>query len=105
MYALFNVGGQELKCKLNTRNTIALEKKLGENPLNVFMAVNDGKIPTLEVMAMIIHQSLQAMEHGYTLEKVYDLLDIYFEDGKTIIDLMPLLMEIFTVSGFFKKAE
>ena len=82
-----------------------LEKRIGCNPLDIFMSIEEGKLPTITVMAEVIHSSLQALEHGYTLPAVYKLLDEYFEQGGTVVDLMPIMLEIFKVSGFFKVAE
>lgn len=104
MFYTWTIGNKELKLKLNTQSLIMLEKKIGCNPLDIFMAVEEGKLPTITVMAEILHASLQAMEHGYNLMMVYNLLDEYFAEGGTIVELMPIIIEIFKVSGFFKIA-
>lgn len=56
MYVDFNAGNKAYKLRLNTRNTVALEKQLGCNPLAIF---GDGEsIPTITVMVTILHASL-----------------------------------------------
>lgn len=98
---VINIAGQELKCRLNTQNTIAIEKKLGGR--NVLKVIMDEQIPSVEVVLHILHASLQALEHGYTMDKVYQLYDEYVEEGKTYTDLVPELMSVLEVSGFFKR--
>lgn len=98
---VIEMAGQELKCRLNTQNCIALEKKLGGK--NVLKVLMDEQIPSLDMVLNTLHASLQAFEHGYTLQKVYDLYDEYVEDGKTYTDLIPELIDVLEVSGFFKR--
>lgn len=100
-YYVVNIGDKELKCRLNTQNIITLEKKLGGK--NVLKVLMDDQIPSLDMVMSTLHASLQALEHGYTLEKVYALYDEYVEEGKTYMDLVPELINVLEVSGFFKK--
>ena len=94
----FKAGNNEYKLRLNTRNTVALEKQLGCNPIMIFGA--DGEtIPTVSAMVVILHQSLQTYEHGITLEKAYDIFDQYLEDGNTAVDFVKVIMEIYKASG------
>ena len=98
MYYDFKAGNREYKLRLNTRNTVALEKQLGCNPIMIFGA--DGEtIPTVSTMVTILHQSLQAYEHGITLDKAYDIFDQYLEDGNTAVDFVKVIMEIYKASG------
>lgn len=100
-YHVIAIGDKELKCRLRTQDITALEKKLdGQNILKVIM---DEQIPSLTVVLHTLHASLQALEHGYTMEEVYRLYDAYVEEGKTYTDLLPELMTVLEVSGFFKK--
>lgn len=98
---VITMAGKELKCRLNTQNCIALEKKLGGN--NVLKVLMDEQIPSLDMVLNTLHASLQAMEHGYTINKVYELYDEYIEDGNTYTDLIPELITVLEVSGFFKR--
>lgn len=102
MYYDFKAGNNEYKLRLNTRNTIALEKQLGCNPIMIFGA--DGEsIPTVSAMVVILHASLQAYEHGINLEKAYDIFDEYIADGNTAVDFVKVIMEIYKASGLVPK--
>ena len=102
MYYDFKAGNKEYKLRLNTRNIIELEKKLGCNPIMIFGA--DGEsIPTVSAMVVILHASLQAFEHGITLNDAYDIFDAYLVDGNTSIDFVKVIMEIYKVSGIVPK--
>lgn len=104
-YVNFNVGDKELKLRLDAKNTVALERVVGTNPLNELMKCAQGKLPTVEFAIATLHASLQKLEHGYTLNKVYDLYDEYIEDGNSLVDLIPILLDVFKVAGFLPKDE
>lgn len=96
-YYEFQAGSEEYKLRLSTRNSVALEKKLGCNPLMVFG--NGNTVPTIEQMVTILHASLQQNHHGVNMERAYDIFDAYLEDGKTITDFIYVIVEIYRVSG------
>lgn len=101
MYYDFTVGDKTYKLRLNTRNTVALEKTLGCNPLAIF-----GKgdtIPTVSAMVAILHASLQQYHHGITLNDTYDLFDKYLDEGNTSTDFIPVIVEVYKVSGIIKE--
>lgn len=100
LYFDFEAGNKAYKLRLNTRSTVALERALGCNPLGIF---GDGEtIPTVTQMVSILHASLQALEHGITLEKAYDIFDNYLEDGHTATDFIQVILEIYKVSGIIR---
>lgn len=103
LFTDFKVGEKELKLRLDSRGCVALEKKLGKSPLDIFMEAQNGSLPKLEGVIAILHASLQKYQHGYTEEKVYDLYDEYIEAGGSFIELIPVLLDVFKVSGFFKE--
>ena len=97
MYVDFSAGNKQYKLRLTTRAIVSLEKALGCNPLTIF-----GKgdtIPTITVMVNVLHASLQAYEHGITMEKAYDIFDSYLADGNTITDFIPVIFAIYKQSG------
>ena len=59
----------------------------------------EGKVPDLEVLITIFHASLQKFNHGMTMDNTYDLYDEFVDEGHNIMDLVPVLLEIFKVSG------
>ena len=97
MYYDFEAGNKSYKLRLSTRAIVALEKQLGSNPLAIF---GDGdRIPTITEMVNILHASLQQYNHGITLNDAYSVFDDYLADGHTMTEFIPLILEIYKVSG------
>lgn len=101
LYYDFKAGDKEYKLKLNTRSIVALEKNIECNPLMIFG--NGDKVPTLSVMVAVLHASLQQYHHGITLNDTYDIFDEYVADGNSITDFIPVILEIYKVSGLIKE--
>lgn len=99
----FEVGNNTYKLRLNTRNIVLLEKQLGSNPLNIFMANGQERIPTVTEMVAILHASLQQYNHGITLNDAYDIFDDYLAEGKASTDFIPVILEIYKASGIIPK--
>lgn len=100
LYYEFEAGNKAYKLRLNTRNTIALEKALGCNPLAIFG--NGDNIPTVTEMANILFAATQQFEHGITLNDAYDIFDAWLADGHAVTDFIPVILEIYKVSGIIK---
>lgn len=100
LYFDFEAGNKTYKLRLNTRNTILLEKTLGVNPISVF---GDGDtIPTVTTMVQILFASMQQYNHGITLNDAYDIFDEWLADGHTVTDFLPIIVEIYKASGIIK---
>lgn len=100
MYVDFSAGGKAYKLRLNTRNTVTLEKQLGCNPLAVF---GDGDtIPTITTMVQILYCSLLQLNHSVTLDDAYNIFDEYLADGNGATDFLAVIIDIFKVSGLIK---
>ena len=100
MYVDFRVKDKEYKLRLNTRNTVNLEKQLGCNPLAIF---GDGEdIPTVTTMVQVLYASLISYNHGLTLNDAYDIFDNYLSDGHTVTDFITVIIDIYKVSGIIK---
>ena len=54
------------------------------------------------VVLMILAAALQQFHHGYDLNKVYDLYDEFVEEGNTMIELIPVIIDVLSVSGYIK---
>lgn len=93
---------KELKLRIDTKNSIALEKRLGTNPLNVLMEAQNGRIPSFEALLLIFHASLQKFQHGISMEKVYDIYDAFVEEGHDMTEFMELMIGVLGVSGYMK---
>jgi hypothetical protein len=100
MYIDFTVGNKDYKLRLNTRNIVTLEKQLGGNPLSIFG--NGDTIPTITTMVTILHASLQQYEHGISLLDAYDIFDEWIAEGNAMTDFLPIILDIYKVSGIIK---
>ena len=101
MYIDFNAGNKTYKLRLNTRNTVALEKMLGCNPLSIFR--DDEEIPTITNMVNILYCSLLQLNHGISLNDAYDIFDEYIADGNTHSDFLMVIIDVFKISGLIPK--
>lgn len=99
-YIDFKAGNKEYKLRLNTRNTISLEKTLGCNPVAIFGSGDT--IPTITTMVRILHAALQAYEHGITLDDAYDIFDSWLDDGHVMTDFIAIIIDIYKASGIIK---
>ena len=105
MFATITIRDKEYKGRLTARSLVELEKKLGTSPINIFMEMSrkEGYFPELEMLITIFHASLQPLEHNVTLDKAYELYDAMVDEGKTMIDLLNFIVEVFQVSGLIPK--
>lgn len=103
MYVDFSAGGKDYKLRLNTRNIVSLEKALGMNPLAIFG--NGDTMPTITTLVTILHASLQQYQHNITLDDAFDIFDSYLADGNTMTDFIPVVLDLYRVSGLIRKAE
>lgn len=100
LYHTITIKERDYKCRLAARNCVDLEKKLGTNPLNIFIDIaKKGTVPDLEVLMIILHASLQKFQHGISLDDTYNIYDEFVDEGHNLMDLVPELLEIFKVSG------
>lgn len=100
-FEIWTVKDVEYKLKLSTEAIIELEKKLNCNLLKIL----DGGLPSLQIMATLIHSALKKYNHGISLSNVNDILDDYFDEGGSQMDLFQnVIIPIFNVSGFFTPA-
>lgn len=100
MYIDFTAGGKDYKLRLTTRDIISLEKQLGCNPLAIFGSGDT--LPSVTTMIQILHASLQNLQHGITLNDAYSIFDDYLADGNTMTDFLPVIVDIYKVSGLIK---
>ena len=99
-YYEFEVGNKTYQLRLNTRNIVALEKQLGCNPIGIF-----GKgdtIPSITQMVLVLHASLQQLNHGISIDDAYDIFDKWIEEGHTATDFIQVIVDIYKFSGIIK---
>ena len=100
MYVDFTAGNKDYKLRLSIRNIVALEKQLGCNPISIF---GDGeRLPTITQMVAILHASMQQYNHGISLNDAFDIFESWLEDGHTITDFIPIIIDIYKVSGIIQ---
>lgn len=103
-YVVWNVDGKEFRLRLTTMNVVRLEEKLGRNPADIFLALSDGQLPKMGDILTILHQSLQSLHSGYSVEKAAGLLDSYFEEGHSVYEfLTDTVMKVFQSAGLLGK--
>ena len=97
----FEAGNKTYKLRLSTRNIVALEKQLGCNPLGIFK--DDDTLPTVSEMVAVLFNSLQQFNHGISMNDAYDIFDAYLADGHSMTDFIPVILEVYKVSGIIKE--
>ena len=103
MFVDFTAGNKQYKLRLSIRSTVALEKQLGVNPLMIF---GDGDtIPTITTMVNILHASLQQYNHGISLNDAYGIFEDWLNDGNSVVDFLPIIIDVYKVSGIIKQDE
>lgn len=99
-YVEFHAGNKDYRLKLTTRSVVSLEKQLGMNPVAIFGSGDT--IPTVTTMVRILHASLQAYEHGITLDDAYGIFDAWLEDNHVMTDFISIILDIYRASGILK---
>lgn len=102
MYVDFSAANKDYKLRLSTRSVVALESKLGCNPLLLF---GDGdRMPTITDMVTVLYFSMQQLNHGISMEDTYEIFDAYLEEHSAT-DFIPVILEIYKVSGLIRGGE
>lgn len=105
LYVPFKVGEKELKLRITGQNIAMLERKLGRNPVDILVASSETHLPMVSDMVAMLHAALQAMEHGYTEDKVWQLYDDYVDAGGDMKQLLKLLTDVLEESGFIPRED
>lgn len=105
MFTEFEAGGRSYQLRLTTSGVIQLEKKLGMNPLQMFMSIDDDVLPKLGDMLTVLHAMLQPLNHGISFDDVCGIYDAFIADGHTMWDIVPVIIEVFQGAGFLQKEE
>lgn len=90
--------------KLTTRNLVKLEKKLGKNPLSIFMGVDKGEMPALNDLLVMWQYMKMADDKNYeSFDYVLDKYDEYVENGGNFVSLMNEVITGLQESGIIPK--
>jgi hypothetical protein len=102
LYTELEVNNKVYKLRLNTRNTVALEKAIGCNPLAIF---GDGDtIPKIQTMVYVLFYSLNQYQHSISLDDAYNIFDEYLMEHSAT-DFINVIVEIYKASGLIKQVE
>lgn len=99
------VKNKDYQLRLTTKGCVNIENRIGQNPLNVFIQASEDKMPKMGDLMVILHECLNACNHGIKIEDVYDIYDKYCEEGGDFMSLIELLVDVFTESGFIPKEQ
>lgn len=103
LHVEFETKSRVYKLRLTTQNVVELEKKLGCNPLRIF---GDGEeVPTVSTMVLILHASLQAYEHGISINDTYSIFDAWLDEGHNAVEFVNVILDIYRASGLMPKVE
>lgn len=102
MFTELQIGNETYKLRLTTRSLVELEKSLGYNPLQMFMQIDSDVLPKVTDIVALLHASMQALQHGISIDKTYDLLDEYLAEH-TLWDIIPVVMDVFKECGFIER--
>lgn len=106
MYVDFNAGEKEYKLKLSVGSIMALEKKIGTNPVAIFgLDENNPVIPTITTMVSVLWASLQDMQHGVTIADAQGIFGAWLDDGHIPTDFIKVITDVYKVSGIFKQSD
>ena len=103
LYTTWKVNDKEYKLRLTTRAMVEVEEKLGENPVNAFINLTSGEnvsVPKVGMLMTVLWGAMQPLNHNISEAAVHDLYDAFIDEGHNVWDLVPIILEIFKVSGF-----
>ena len=92
--------GKEYQARLDINGCLELERKLGENPLNILTVLKNEKLPKIADLITILHQSLLPLQHGI---KYDDVINMWAEDGADLNKLLTDIVNIFRDSGLVRE--
>ena len=110
----FEVGNKSVRLRIKARQAASLEKALGCSPLALFIRLSEHAddtaellehLPSIDTYALILNAALQSYEHGYDMNKTYDLIDDFIEEGHSVMELMNVVSEVLRVSGYMPQED
>lgn len=104
MYFDFEAGNKAYKLRLTTKAVMALESKIGCNPMMIF-GTGGNRIPTVTEMIHILHNSLTHFNHGITVNDAMGIFDAWLEDGHTPTDFIAVIVDVYKASGIIPNTQ
>lgn len=105
LYSTLTIKDKDYNLRLNAKSCVDLERKLGTNPVNVLVGIDENKMPSIDTLITILHYSLQAYNHGISVDDTYAIYDDMVDEGKGFADLLKAIVEVFKVSGLIPNDE
>jgi hypothetical protein len=91
---------QGYKLRLDAKRVSQLEDALGgKSPLSIFVNAGERNVPPLKDMLLVLHYALQPLNHGIKMDDTYAIYDKFIDEGKTLVDFIPVMIEVYKVSG------
>jgi len=103
MYFDFEAGNKAYKLRLTTKAIMALESKIGCNPMMIFGTGN--RVPTVTEMIHVFHNSLTQFHHGITFDGATAIFDTWLEEGHTPTDFINIIIGIYRASGIIPNTD
>jgi len=101
-FAVWHVGKNEFKLKLQTAGVKELEKKYKMAIMDLMHG--ESGMPPLSVQLEVLHVAMKPWNSGITAKNVEVLYDKYLEEGGDLLSFYTnVYLEIFMVSGFLSK--
>lgn len=119
IYKQITINGTDYKLRMTGKSIIEVEKKLGNNPLNILtsalgamqvgdidkMTLSSFKMPKLTDLLYVFWGALLPMNSKISFDAACDLYTDYISDGHSYDDFLTLMLDVLTVSGFMKAGE
>lgn len=100
----FEFGGLNLQLRLNGKSIIAIEKRLDESLMGLFVNGQGGfKLPATNKLLIVLQGANQTS--GVSDSDLVAAFDRYIEAGHTSFDLFEVIQELLDEAGFFGKKE
>ena len=99
MFTEIEINGQVYKLRLRTIDIVQVEKRLGHNLMDMFMEIESNKLPQLREMLIVLHGAMNTYNHGVKEQQLYELYDQWLEEGHTMFDLVPIVLELLQKGG------
>ena len=67
------------------------------------MKTDEGKLPSIEELLIILRGSLQKYHDDMKMKAVYEIYDEYIENGGDYTGMIETVTEVMKISGFFRE--
>lgn len=98
----FDFGGLNLQLRLDGKSILAIEKRLDESMMGLFLNGQGGmKLPASNKLLIVLQGANQTSR--VTDKDLVNAFEKYLDSGKTTLDMFSTIQELLEESGFFGK--